>query len=442
MSLITEHNAIIQNKVFDRANLIDQFNCVLKYIDYPQRKILLDCYIDNINNYYFFSHIIPVIIIEIMKILEIPLQTQNMLLSLIPNHFDILLKILSNLDYNNYEDIDFLFNNYNYLLNKNIELIQSKFLLNHDVIIEIRKVLIKQAIKEDYRTLQFNPDYLLTDDIILFAVKSNYIALQFVPDYKLTEPTIIIEIMKILEIPLQTQNMLLSLIPDYCDILLKILRKLDCNSCEDINFLFNNYNYLLNKNIELIQSKFLLNHDVIIEIRKVLIKQAIKEDYRTLQFNPDYLLTDDIILFAVKSNCRALQFVPDYKLTDELIIFAVKIDGFSLLFLQEEKITEEIIKLAIKTVAIKNVKFSSVSDLFELISEVKITDEIIKLAIKESQSPYDTNLFQYIQKNKITDEIIKLAIKKEFMFSDLFDYIPEDKITNEIIDLAHLYGYN
>jgi len=250
---------------------------------------------------------------------------------------------------------------------------------------------------------------------------------------------IIIKIMKILEIPKETQNMLLSLVPENCDILLKILSKLYCYDYEDIDFLFNNYNYLLKNNIELIKNKFSLNNDIIFEIRKALIKQAVKEDYRTLLFVPDYLLTDDIIKLAIKCDYRAISNLSNDKLTNDFIKLAFQNNSFAFLYVPEHNLTDEIIKLAIKTLAIKKEKSFSISDIFDCISENKITDEIIKVAIKEAQ--YDFNIFKYFPKDKITDEIIKLAIKKEFIFSDMFDYIPEDKMTDEIIELANIHGY-
>jgi len=248
---------------------------------------------------------------------------------------------------------------------------------------------------------------------------------------------IIIEIMKTLKIPKKTQNMLLSLIPDHCDILLKIVYKFKYLSFSDIDFLFNNYNYLLKNNIELIQNKFSLYNDIIIEIRKVLIEQAVKEDYKTLLFIPEHEITDDIIKLAIECDYLAISNLSNDKLTDDVIKFAVQKDGFSFLYVPEEKRTEEIIKLAIKTEFIK--KEFIFSDMFDHIPEDKITDEIIKLAIKESKC--DSSIFSYIPKDKITDEIIKLAIKKEFIFSEMFDYIPEDKITDEIIGLANMHGY-
>jgi hypothetical protein len=245
----------------------------------------------------------------------------------------------------------------------------------------------------------------------------------------------IIEIMKLLNYPKKIHNMLLSLIPNNCDILLKIVNKLGIISFSDFSFLFNNYSYLLN--IELIQNKFLLNNDIIDEIKKVLIIQAIKEDIKTILFISDHNLTYDICKLAVILNFKALQFVPDHILTDDIIRLGIEIDGFAFLYIQEEKRTEEIIKLAIKSLAIKKDNFFT--DIFDHISKEKITDEIIKYIIKEAWC--DFNIFQYIPKDKITDEIIKLAIKKEFIFSEMFEYIPENKITDEIIELAKLYNH-
>jgi len=75
-----------------------------------------------------YSNKILDILFELVELLKIPSETQNMLLSLVPNNCEILFKILSNLDVIDDLDINFLFNNYNYLLRNNIELIQNKFL--------------------------------------------------------------------------------------------------------------------------------------------------------------------------------------------------------------------------------------------------------------------------------------------------------------------------
>jgi hypothetical protein len=243
---------------------------------------------------------------------------------------------------------------------------------------------------------------------------------------------IIIEIMKTLEIPKEIQNMLLSLVPDHCDILLKIVDNiefiLDFNS--DINFLFNNYNYLLNKNIGLIQNHFSLNNDITEEIRKILIKQAVKEDYRTLLFIPDHEITDKIILFAVENDEWAVKFISEDRFTDKLIRLAIRKNNESFKYIPEDKITDEIIRFAIKT----NIY------LFEFIQQDKITDKIIKFAIKNAE--YDFDVCKFIPEDKITDEIIKLAIKEDKFTIDFIHNIPEDKITDEIIELANMHGYD
>lgn len=109
-------------------------------------------------------------------------KSTNYLLSLVPQRCNIIMKILSKLEYVNYLDIDFLFNNYHYLLNNNIILIQKYLLLkfNHDITEEINKQFIKLVIKEDYRTLLFFPDNKITNEIIRFAIKCNNKALNYI----------------------------------------------------------------------------------------------------------------------------------------------------------------------------------------------------------------------------------------------------------------------
>ena len=70
------------------------------------------------------------VLFELVELLKIK---ENLLLSLVPNNCEILFKILSNLDVIDNLDISFLFDNYSYLLNNNIELIQNKFLLSNDI---------------------------------------------------------------------------------------------------------------------------------------------------------------------------------------------------------------------------------------------------------------------------------------------------------------------
>jgi hypothetical protein len=105
----------------------------------------------------------------------------------------------------------------------------------------------------------------------------------------------------------KSTNYLLSLVPKRCNIIIKILSKLEYINDLDIDFLFNNYHYLLNNNMLLIQKHLSLkfNNDIAEEISKQFIKLVIKEDYRTLLFIPDHKITYEIIRFAIECNNRA-----------------------------------------------------------------------------------------------------------------------------------------
>ena len=109
----------------------------------------------------------------------------------------------------------------------------------------------------------------------------------------------------------KSTNYLLSLIPKQCNIIMKILSKLEYINDLDIDFLFNNYHYLLNNNMLLIQKYLSLkfNNDIVEEICKQFIKLVIKEDYRTLLFFPDHKITNEIVRFAIKCNNRALDCI-------------------------------------------------------------------------------------------------------------------------------------
>ena len=106
-------------------------------------------------------------------------KSTNYLLSLVPKRCNIIMKILSNLEYINDLDIDFLFNNYHYLLNNNMLLIQKYLSLkfNNDIAEEISKQFVKLVVKEDYRTLLFIPDHKITYEIVRFAIECNNRAL-------------------------------------------------------------------------------------------------------------------------------------------------------------------------------------------------------------------------------------------------------------------------
>jgi hypothetical protein len=242
---------------------------------------------------------------------------------------------------------------------------------------------------------------------------------------------IISDIMKLLNFPIKTQKMLLSLIPKHCDILFKILSKLDIIDYSDINFLFENYYFLLKNDILLIQKKFSLNNDIGDEIIKQLLKQVVKEDHRTLLFISDNKLSYDIIKGAVQSNGLALQFLEIEKITDifykyKYIDYIDKNDKNNLLYCNEilepfnNKFTNEIIELAVAQngLALKYVNYN------------RQTDKIIELAVSQNGLA-----LEYVHYDKQTDKIIKLAITNN---GCAIEYVQNDKITIEIIELAIL----
>jgi hypothetical protein len=87
---------------------------------------------------------------------------------------------------------------------------------------------------------------------------------------------VLFELVELLKIPSETQNMLLSLLPNNCEILFKILSNLDVIDCLDINFLFNNYNYLLRNNIELLVNRKQLISYLLQRIEKKKLLSAAK----------------------------------------------------------------------------------------------------------------------------------------------------------------------
>jgi hypothetical protein len=181
------NNAIkIFDKICDIYHLFSKLYDILSknYNNSISRDILINKILEN--NSISFSNKILDIITDIMKLLNFPIKTQKMLLSLVPNHCDILFKILSKLDSIDYSDINFLFINYHFLLRNNILLIQKKFSLNNDIGDEIIKQLFKQVVKEDHRTILFISDNKLSYDIIKEAVQSNGLALQFLDTENIT----------------------------------------------------------------------------------------------------------------------------------------------------------------------------------------------------------------------------------------------------------------
>ena len=288
------NNAI---KIFDKIcniyNLFSKLYDILSknYNNSISRDILINKILEN--NSISFSNKILDIITDIMKLLNFPIKTQKMLLSLVPNHCDILFKILSKVDIIDYSDINFLFDNYHFLLRNDILLIQKKFSLNNDIGDEIIKQLFKQVVKEDHRTLLFIPDNKLSYNIIKEAVQSNGLALQF----------------------LDTENK---------------INNLYCNIIHNLNNEIHNPDILDNKVT-----------DEIFEI-------AVKQNGLALEYVHYDKQTEKLIEKAVLQNGLALEYVHYDKQTNKIIELAVTNNGCAIEYVRNDKITIEIIQLAIK----------------------------------------------------------------------------------------------
>jgi hypothetical protein len=299
------NNAIkIFDKICDIYHLFSKLYDILSknYNNSISRDILINKILEN--NSISFSNKILDIITDIMKILNFPIKTQKMLLSLVPNHCDILFKILSKVDSIDYSDINFLFDNYHFLLRNDILLIQKKFSLNNDIGDEIIKQLFKQVVKEDHRTILFIPDNKLSYDIIKEAVKSNGLALQF----------------------LDTENITHNIYYNFFNNINKIEKS------NKINDLYCN---------EILEP---LNCKVTTEILEIAVKQnglALKYIHHDKQ-------TDKIIEEAVSQNGLALEYVDYDKQTDKIIKIAVTNNGCALEYVQNDKITIEVLEIAIK----------------------------------------------------------------------------------------------
>ena len=282
-------------------------------------------------------------------------EIENMLLSLVPNNCEILFNILSNLDVIINSDIHFLFNNYNYLLKNNIELIQNKFSLNNDIIFEINKQLFKQAVKEDIRTLLFIPDHKLSDDIIEIAVQYNGLALKYI------RPVLFFKknkyskqiITNIIELAVQNNGLALEFV--------------------DKEYL---YLYLTNKIIELaVQQNGLAIEFVDKEyLSDETIEFAVKQNGLALQFINKDILTYKICILAIQSNGLALQYVPDCNLTEEICILAIQSNGLALQYVPRDIKTYEICKLAVQ----------NNSCALEYVPYPNRTKEIINIALQKN----------------------------------------------------------
>jgi hypothetical protein len=307
----------IFDKICDIYNLFSKLYNIL--VNISNNNISRDILINKIleNNSISLSNKILDIITDIMKLLNFPIETQKMLLSLIPNNCDILFKILSKLDIIDYSDINFLFNNYHFLLRNDILLIQKKFLLNNDIGEEIIKQLFKQVVKKDHRTILFIPDNKLSYDIIKEAVKSNGLALQFLETEKITH----------------------NICYKFFDNINK-LNKIDDLYCNEIlgNDIHNSSNDIHNSSNETIYNKIT---DEIFEI-------AVKQNGLALKYVHHNRQTDNIIEEAVKQNGLALEYVHNDKQTNKIIELAVTNNGCALEYVQNDKITIEVLELAIK----------------------------------------------------------------------------------------------
>ena len=304
------------------------------------------------------------VLFELVELLKIK---ENMLLSLVPNNCEILFKILSNLDVINNLDINFLFDNYSYLLNNNIKLIQNKFLLNNDIIIEINKELFKQVVKKDIRTLLFISDHKLSSEIIEVAVQKNGLALKYIKPILFFKKYIYSKqiIINIIEIAVKNNGLAL-----------RYIRSI---------FLFFSYKYEYSK-----------------EIITNIIKLAVQNNGLALEFiRKEYLyLTEDIIKYAVQNNGLALEFVDDKYLTDKIIEFAVKQNGLALQFINKDE-DEDILTYKNCILAIKNNPLA-----LQYVPDYNLTKEICIIAVQSN-----VLALQYVPQEFQTEELYMIVVQ-------------------------------
>lgn len=183
-----------------------------------------------------------------------------------------------------------------------------------------------------------------------------------------------------------------------------------------------------------------------------IIKIAVKNYGKALQYVRENKKTDEICKLAVLNNGDALQYVPDNKKTHEICKLAVQNNGDALQYVPIEKLSEEIIKLAVR----KNCEHQSEQYGYILIK--RITNEIIKLVrlseerITNVRNIIENEIIKFALKNNLWSEninIIKLAIQnnskhlalqKEKMTSvtdiDALTSLQQARMTNKIIKLA------
>jgi hypothetical protein len=367
------------------------------------------------------------VLFELVELLKInsSKETENMLLSLVPNNCETLFKILSNLDNIESLDIHFLFNNYNYLLRNNIELIQNKFLLSNDITEEINKQLFKQAIKEDIRTLLFISDYKLSYNIIKYAVQNNGLSLKYIKSifilyltkYKYSKQIIT----NIIKIAVKNNGLALQFV--------------------DIE-------YITDKIIEMaVQQNGLALQFVNIEyITDKIIEFAVQQNGLALQFVDIEYLTDKIIELAINNNGFALQYAlhEDYMLTYNLCKLAVQKEALALLYVPHENKTIELCMIAvqsnpntlryvpnrIKTVELCMIAVQSNPLLLQFV-DYSINYDMCKLAVQNNYCA-----LQYVPSKFQTEEIINIAFQSNYT---ALKYIDKDILTDQIIDLAFQY---
>jgi hypothetical protein len=304
-----------------------------------------------------YSNKILDVLFELVELLKISSETQNMLLSLVPNNCEILFKILSNLDVIDDLDINFLFNNYNYLLRNNIELIQNKFLLNNDITEEINKQLIKQVVKEDIRTLLFIPDDKLLLNIIKYTVQNNGLALKYIKTiffwfskkYKYSNKIIT----NIIKRAVQNNGFALQFV-DKKYLTNEIIEIAVQNNGLALEFVYTEY--LTDKIIELaVQNNGLAlehakredkDYNTTYILTYELCMIAVQKEGQSLEFVPYHIRTEDICMIAVKNNGLALEYIPPHRKTYEICMIAVQSNYRTLKYIENDIMTDEIIDMA------------------------------------------------------------------------------------------------
>jgi len=160
---------------------------------------------------------------------------------------------------------------------------------------------------------------------------------------------IIIEIIKLLKFPKETQTILLSLSPEKRKIILcykynkiKILINL---SSPNIEFLLLKYDYLLNDDIfltdDIIKKLFGADNMSLLfipddKITDNIIKYVIHNNYRAIKYISENKMTDEIIKYAINFNIYVLQYIPKYKMTFNIIMNSVKNNGYALQYVPEK----------------------------------------------------------------------------------------------------------